>query len=205
MGLIRRTTLFYHSSVKCGTPPKGSARRSTSEVTSSQKAERGVYAVETALLVPVLFLVIFAAIFFCTLAAKNFALQAFATDIARDISLSLQSSGAIANCSTVTRPPSSPVDVGTFSSARFACWKNYAQSKYPVGITSNNLQISVQAFPIQNWFDSSFNPTTAAAPGDLFNVSVRYPASDFMGGRVAFLGSFNFQLEGTAVGFIERP
>ena len=174
--------------------------------TTRSRLQSGAYFVEAALVTPLVLLITFAAIFFCTLAAKNFALQTFATDVARDVSLSLQAKGSAwcPSCGTAQGASTNQVALSTFSGSYDSCWKTCANSRYPI-IGANNVTITVSGFPVTNFFDGDVTYTGSVAPGDLFNVSVQYSSSNFMGGNVPFLGSFNFNLQGTAVGVIERP
>jgi len=183
----------------------GSLHCSKATATGSRH-QQGAYFVEAALVTPLLLLITFAAIFFCILAAKNFALQTFATDVARDVSLSLQAKGSAwcPSCGTAQVASTNQVVLSTFSGSYDSCWKTCANSRYPI-IGANNVTITVSGFPVTNFFDGDVTYTGLVAPGDLFNVSVQYSSSNFMGGNVPFLGSFNFNLQGTAVGVIERP
>lgn len=196
-------------------PLTGVARARVPTHERAYATQVGAYFVEAALVTPLVLLITFASIFFCVLAAKNFALQSFATDIARDISLSLQTTPS----ATATPRPwctlcpvraqsSTSVDMSVFKQAHLSCWQSCAQTKYPIGILNAGgqaLDISIDTYPIAQWYDATFTPSATVGPGDLFNVSVRYPSSNFLNGKVPFLGTLSFNIEGTAVGVIEKP
>jgi hypothetical protein len=143
-----------------------------------------------------------------------------ANDIAKDISLSLQSTavstGAQGGCfqraCTRTTPLTDyKLDLGTLLANRYTasngCWKVCAQQQYLLA-TQNALTVTLTAHPTIQWFDTvnTAATTTQVAVGDYIEVELRYPARAVLGGGIAMFGATpDVEIVGTAISVLERP
>jgi len=183
--------------------------------------QTGAIYVEAAIIMPVLLLVVFASIFFFLLAARHFSLQMLANDIAKDISLSLESTvvstGAQGGCFQRACTPTPPLtdhklDLGTLLANRYTasngCWKVCAQQQYLLATTQDALKVTLTAHPTIQWFDTvniAATPTQVAV-GDYIEVELRYPARAVLGGGIAMFGATpDVEIVGTAISVLERP
>jgi len=150
----------------------------------------GAIYVEAAIVLPVLILVVFASIFFFLLAARHLSLQMLASEIARDVSLSLDPRSAVSygtqgTCIQTSCTYITPVDFkkydtkldltevlrNRYKSDGTGCWDNCARSQYLLATrpkpshsgagSADALSIALTAYPSTQWFDSI--PTGASS------------------------------------------
>jgi Flp pilus assembly protein TadG len=179
----------------------------------------GAFYVEAAIVMPLLLLVVFVSIFFCTMAVRNFALQMLANDIARDISLALGTFPTTANkcIFSGTNPCAAPTAQNTkpfyltdadYKTARQDCWNSCAGTQYLLADMVSSGTISITGTTIPSAFDTSTAPSTSTTvvPGDLIKVKVSYPASRILnGGQIPLFGSVTATLQASAVTVMEKP
>jgi Flp pilus assembly protein TadG len=171
--------------------------------------ERGTLFVETALIMPLLLLVCFASIYFFMAAARNYAVQMVANDIARTASLSLSqntatSGGCIAMCRITAAAGVETIDIQTFLQTSASCFKGCATSQYL--LAGNFVDIKVDAIPDFSSLNAPPTKTTSLlSPGDMIRVNVSYPVSAVMGATITLLGPWSGNLQGSSVGVIEKP
>jgi Flp pilus assembly protein TadG len=172
--------------------------------------ETGTIFVEAALVMPLLLLVCFASIYFFMAAARNYAVQMVANDIARAASLSLsqetlKSGGCIAMCRQQTVGSGiETVDIQQFLGSYNNCFKKCASSQY---LLSENF-VSIAVTPIPDFSSLAVAPqqtTNLLSPGDMVRVNVSYPVSAVLGATIPMFGSWAGNLQGSSVGIIEKP
>jgi hypothetical protein len=193
-----------------------------------QHKQAGAVYVEAAIILPVLLLVTFTCLFFFLLAARQFSVQMLANEIAKDISLSLQTNddnfnashgvvnSCIKNCRTNCRGGENALRhtrnltayVACNSTYPEACWNTCARDQFLLNTEGDYpMSVTATAYPARQWFDSGSTPTvhTTISAGDLFDVTVSYPFRAVWGGGIAFFGLVpDKNLTGVAVGIVEK-
>jgi hypothetical protein len=195
-----------------------------------QHKQTGAVYVEAAIIMPVLLLVTFTCLFFFLLAARQFSVQMLANEIAKDISLSLQTNlddssasngvrpSCMKNCRTNCRGEEDPLNlhhtrdlkayVTCNSQDQGACWNTCARDQFLLNTDGEYpMSVSATAYPARQWFDSGSTPTahSTISAGDLFDVTVSYPFRAVWGGGIAFFGLVpDKNLTGIAVGIVEK-
>jgi len=174
--------------------------------------QRGTIFVEAALVMPLLLLVCFASIYLFIAAARNYAVQMVANDIARTASLSLSqdaatSGGCIAMCRKQTVGAGvETVDIIEFLESYSDCFKGCASSQYL--LAGNYLSIHVKPIPDLSSLSTQTGQTSVTnqlSPGDMVKVNVSYPVSAVLGATIPMFGSWSGDLQGSSVGVIEKP